>query len=44
MKSIAEGVETDEQFNLLKELGCDCIQGFLLSKPLDVEKFKTMLV
>ena len=44
MKSIAEGVETDEQFNLLKELGCDCIQGFLLSKPLEVEKFKTMLV
>ncbi len=44
MRSIAEGVETEEQFNLLKELGCDYIQGFLLSKPLEIEKFKTMLV
>ena len=44
MQSIAEGVETVEQFNLLKELGCDYIQGFLLSKPLEIEKFKTMLV
>ncbi|MGC8554894.1 MAG: EAL domain-containing protein [Candidatus Acidulodesulfobacterium sp.] len=44
MQSIAEGVETIEQFNLLKELGCDYIQGFLLSKPLDIEKFKAMLI
>ena len=44
MQSIAEGVETVEQFNLLKELGCDYIQGFLLSKPLEIEKVKTMLV
>jgi diguanylate cyclase (GGDEF)-like protein len=32
---ISEGVETQEQLNLLKELGCDNVQGFLFSKPLD---------
>ncbi|QTQ12674.1 EAL domain-containing protein [Treponema parvum] len=31
---IAEGVETDKQFDLLKELGCDSIQGFYLAKSL----------
>lgn len=30
---IAEGVETKEQFELLKEMGCDLFQGFHLSKP-----------
>jgi diguanylate cyclase (GGDEF)-like protein len=31
---IAEGVETKEQFDLLYEMGCDIIQGYLFSKPL----------
>jgi len=44
MKSVAEGVETEEQLALLKTLGCDYIQGFLLSKPLDEENFKKLLV
>jgi diguanylate cyclase (GGDEF)-like protein/PAS domain S-box-containing protein len=29
----AEGVETEEQLQLLNEMGCDRIQGFLISKP-----------
>ena len=33
MGSVAEGVEHQSQFELLTKLGCDCIQGFLLSKP-----------
>ncbi len=31
---VAEGVENLEQFNILKQLGCDYIQGFLFSKAL----------
>ena len=31
---LAEGVEKPEQEKWLKENGCDCAQGFLLSRPL----------
>ena len=42
---IAEGVETQEQLLKLKELGCDYIQGFFISKPVAAEEFKeTFLV
>ncbi len=30
----AEGVETDEQFDVLAAMGCNTYQGFLLSQPL----------
>ena len=33
LEVIAEGVEHNIQLNSLKELSCDCTQGFLLSKP-----------
>ncbi len=33
MRVIAEGIETDSQLSVLKNLGCDYGQGFLLSKP-----------
>ncbi len=36
LKVIAEGVETEDQLKLLRELGCDEIQGFYISKPLSV--------
>jgi EAL domain-containing protein (putative c-di-GMP-specific phosphodiesterase class I) len=36
--TIAEGVEYDIQLQYLKEYGCDRIQGYLLSKPLDEEE------
>ena len=36
---VAEGVETREQFELLRELGCDCAQGFYFSPPVTDEEF-----
>ncbi|MBE9559252.1 MAG: bifunctional diguanylate cyclase/phosphodiesterase [Proteobacteria bacterium] len=36
---VAEGVENTSALNLLTKLGCDTIQGFLISRPLPVEKF-----
>jgi EAL domain-containing protein (putative c-di-GMP-specific phosphodiesterase class I) len=37
LEVIAEGVETEEQLCQLRELGCDYLQGFLFSKPVDTE-------
>jgi EAL domain-containing protein (putative c-di-GMP-specific phosphodiesterase class I) len=34
LRIVAEGVETQEQFNTLYELGCDLAQGFFLGKPM----------
>jgi len=33
LHTIAEGVETSAQLDLLRRLGCDLIQGFLFSRP-----------
>jgi diguanylate cyclase (GGDEF)-like protein/PAS domain S-box-containing protein len=35
MKVIAEGVETEEQLCCLRDLGCDYLQGYLFSRPID---------
>ncbi len=43
MKTIAEGVEKQEQLELLKSINCDMVQGFLLSKPLPVEEVNRYL-
>jgi len=37
ISTIAEGVETKEQFQLLKEMGCEYIQGFYFSKPVAID-------
>ena len=44
LKVIAEGVETQEQANILKKFGCDIIQGFLYSKPLEKEEMEKLLI
>ena len=40
---IAEGVETQDQLDRLKALGCDIVQGYLFSKPVPPEVFETMI-
>lgn len=39
MKIIAEGIESVEQIDFLRKIGCDVIQGYVYSKPLPVEDF-----
>jgi diguanylate cyclase (GGDEF)-like protein/PAS domain S-box-containing protein len=43
LSTIAEGVETAEQFDMLKELGCRHCQGFLLCKPAAADQVEPML-
>jgi len=43
LKVIAEGVETLEQLDFLKDLECEEIQGFFFSKPVPAEEFEKML-
>lgn len=37
---IVEGVETEEQFKLLKQLNCDGVQGYLISKPIPIDEYE----
>ena len=39
----AEGVETIEQLRIVRELGCDCVQGYLVSAPLDPKSLKSWI-
>lgn len=35
LTATAEGIETIDQLRIIRELGCDCAQGYLISAPLD---------
>ena len=43
LKTVAEGVETEEQKEILKELGVDYIQGYYYSKPIPEKEFEEYL-
>jgi EAL domain-containing protein (putative c-di-GMP-specific phosphodiesterase class I) len=43
-KIVAEGIETDEQLGLIKELGCQYGQGFLFHRPLEKDAVDALLL
>ncbi len=43
LRVVAEGVETEEQAAMLAALGCDCLQGYLISRPLPEDALQRLL-
>jgi len=44
LQVVAEGVEEEAELNVLREHGCDYVQGYYFSKPLSVEDFTTNIL
>ncbi len=43
MQSVAEGVETKDDWHLLREIGCDVAQGYLIGRPMSSERMPAWL-
>jgi len=43
LRVVAEGVETSEQYYLLRDIGCDEVQGFFFSMPVPAEDFESLI-
>ncbi len=43
LKSVAEGVETQEQWHILRDAGCDAIQGYFFGKPQSLSDFEALV-
>ena len=43
MKVVAEGVETQEHLDFLRNEGCDVIQGYLISRPVPADELTALL-
>ena len=41
---VAEGVETGDQLRILKDMGCECVQGFYFSRPLPPSEFEDQII
>ena len=44
LQTIAEGIETDAQLVMLREMGCQSGQGYLLGKPVDADSFAQLFI
>lgn len=44
LESVAEGVETEEQAQILSTMNCTYVQGYLYSKPMPAEEFRAFLL
>ena len=44
LRVVAEGVETADQQALLRMLGCDSLQGYLLARPASAEDVRSLLI
>ena len=43
LECVAEGVETPEQIEILRDNCCDFVQGYIFDKPMPVEEFEKRL-
>lgn len=43
MTIVAEGVETQEEMDILKKMDCDIVQGYFYAKPMNFQKFKEFI-
>lgn len=43
MKTVAEGIETEEQVTQLRKLGCNAVQGYVFAKPMPLEAFRQFI-
>ncbi|MDO4514905.1 MAG: EAL domain-containing protein, partial [Lachnospiraceae bacterium] len=43
LETIAEGVETEGQFEIMREMGCDLVQGYLLSRPITKDAMEELI-
>jgi EAL domain-containing protein (putative c-di-GMP-specific phosphodiesterase class I) len=43
LKVVAEGVETESQAGTLRALGCDAMQGYLVSRPVPADQLFRLL-
>ena len=44
LETIAEGVEDQNQYEFLKKINCDIVQGFLMGKPMSRTDFEKLFV
>jgi EAL domain-containing protein (putative c-di-GMP-specific phosphodiesterase class I) len=43
IKAVAEGVETQQEWDLLQELGCDLAQGYFIARPMEASVYVSWL-